>query len=120
VMGIGVNADLDPDELETDRAVTTLRAETGEDVDREAVAARLHERLLERARDAETTEGFAALLDEWRELAVTVDEPVRVSVGNRVIEGTAKDVTDTGALVVRTENGREIVREGDCDRLRRS
>jgi BirA family biotin operon repressor/biotin-[acetyl-CoA-carboxylase] ligase len=120
VMGIGVNADLDPDALETDRAVTTLRAETGGEVDREAVAARLHERLLERAGDVETADGFAALLDDWRELAVTVGEPVRVSVGTRVIEGTAEDVTDAGALVVRTENGREIVREGDCDRLRRS
>jgi len=120
VMGVGVNADLDPEALNTDRAVTTLRAETGGAVDREAVAARLHERLLDRAGDAETTEGFGALLDDWRELTVTVGEPVRVSVGNRVIEGTAKAVTETGALVVRTEEGREIVREGDCERLRRS
>jgi len=120
VMGIGVNADLDPSALETDRAVTTLRAESDEAVDREEVAARLHERLLERADDVETETGFGTVLDEWRDLTVTLGESVRISVGNRVIEGTATDVTETGALVVRTEQGREVVREGDCERLRRS
>lgn len=42
-MGIGVNADLDPTDLDTDRAVTTLRVETGGPVDRTEVATRLHE-----------------------------------------------------------------------------
>lgn len=120
VMGIGVNADLEPAALETDRAVTTLRAEMDGRVDRGTVAVRLHERLLERAAAVETTGGFAAVLDDWRELALTVGESVRVSVGDQVIEGTATDVTDTGALVVQTEEGREVVREGDCERLRRS
>lgn len=119
VMGVGVNADLEPAALETDRPVTTLRAETGSGVDREEVAARLHERLLDRADEVETAAGFGAVLDEWRELAVTVGEPVRVAVDGQVIEGTATDVTATGALVVRTDEGREIVREGECERLRR-
>ncbi|WP_255150332.1 biotin--[acetyl-CoA-carboxylase] ligase [Halorarius halobius] len=120
VLGVGVNADLDPADLDTDRAVTTVRAETGGAVDREEVAARMHDRLLDRAARAETDEGFAAVLDDWRELSVTLDQPVRVELGtDETLVGTATDVDATGALLVETEAGRKRVTEGDCETLRR-
>lgn len=131
IMGIGVNADLDPGELDTDRAVTTLRAETGGSVDRVEVAARLHERLLARAAQVEDAAGFAAVLDDWRELSVTVSpdgegadgtDPVRVRIDRRAdktLVGDAVDVDENGALVVETDDGRIAVTEGDCEKLRR-
>lgn len=120
ILGIGVNADLDPTDLGTDRAVSTLRAETGGSVDRAEVAARLHERVLDRAAAAETDDGFAALLDDWRDLSVTLGEQVRVSVrGGESFVGRAVDVDETGALLVDTGAGERRVTEGDCEKLRR-
>lgn len=119
VMGIGINADLDPDELSTDRRATTMRAEVGS-VDPTDVAIALHEHLLSRAEDAETADGFAAVLSAWRERATTLGE--RVSVQRRdgsVFEGVASDLRADGALVVETDDGEETVTEGDVERLRR-
>jgi BirA family biotin operon repressor/biotin-[acetyl-CoA-carboxylase] ligase len=120
ILGIGVNADLDPEALDTDRAVTTLRAETGGPVDRTEIAARLHERVLDRAAQVETEAGFATLLDDWCELSRTLGAHVRVTVGGgEEIVGTAGDVDETGALLVETEEGERRVTEGDCEKMRR-
>lgn len=121
VMGIGVNANLSPDDLETDREVATLRDERGEPVDLTEVAATLHGRLLHWADVVETDAGFAEALDAWRERSVTLGERVRVQVRGHDVEpvvGTATRVTETGALVVDTTDGEIEVTEGECERLR--
>lgn len=120
VLGVGVNADLAPGDLDTDRAVTTLRAETGGPVDRSEVAARLHERLLQRAEQVESEAGFAEVLDDWRDLSVTLGEDVRVERhdGDPFV-GTAVDVDETGALLVETGGEEVRVTAGDCEELRR-
>ena len=124
VMGIGVNADLDPDALDTDRAVTTIRAERGEPVSRQSVAARLHERLLARVELAETDGGFADVLDSWREHAVTLGERVRAETGageadTETIRGRAVDVSETGALLIETDDGTRELTDGECESVRR-
>ncbi|MFC7177375.1 biotin--[acetyl-CoA-carboxylase] ligase [Halosegnis marinus] len=119
VMGIGVNADLDPDDIDTERPTTTLRAETGGPVERAEVAARLHERLSARAEQVESAAGFADALDDWRGHAVTLGEDVRATVDGGTVTGRATDVAATGALLVETGNGRREVRTGECEELRR-
>jgi BirA family biotin operon repressor/biotin-[acetyl-CoA-carboxylase] ligase len=119
VLGIGVNASLDPDDLDVDRTVTTLRREVG-DTDETAVAATLHDRLLDWCARVETSEGFEDAVDAWRERSATLGERVRVSRRNDdAVVGEAVAVTERGALVLDTENGRETVTEGECERLRR-
>lgn len=118
VVGVGINADLDPADLKIDRPVTTLRAEMGT-VDRSEVAARLHERLLARSEQVETTDGFAAVLDEWRDHAVTLGEHVAVETAAGRFVGTATDVTTTGALRVGDDEKERVVTPADCERLRR-
>ncbi|NIB98877.1 biotin--[acetyl-CoA-carboxylase] ligase [Halobacterium sp. R2-5] len=120
VLGIGVNADLDPGDLDVDRDVTTLRAETG-DVDATDVAATLHERLLAWVETVATDDGFADALDAWRERSATLGKRVRVETrdGGTVV-GEATGVTSRGALVVETADGRVDVTEGECSRLRRA
>jgi BirA family biotin operon repressor/biotin-[acetyl-CoA-carboxylase] ligase len=119
VLGVGVNADLDPADLGVDRPVTTMRAEVG-DVDRVAVAADVHERVLARAESVEHDDEFAALLEEYRDVCVTLGERVRAERRDgTTLEGDAVDVDATGALVVGTGNGRETVSEGECERVRR-
>lgn len=118
VVGVGINADLDPADLAVERPVTTLRAEVGS-VDRTAVAARLHERLLARSEEVGSTEGFDAVLDGWREHAVTLGERVVVETTAGKFEGTATDVTRSGALRVETSEEERVVTPADCERVRR-
>jgi BirA family biotin operon repressor/biotin-[acetyl-CoA-carboxylase] ligase len=120
-VGVGVNADMAPDELDAP-AATTLRAERGEPVDPTEVAADLHERLVARCRQVETDAGFEAVLDAWRDLAVTVAERVRATHdGGETVVGTAVDVTDTGALVVEGDDGdTATLTAGTVENLRRA
>jgi BirA family biotin operon repressor/biotin-[acetyl-CoA-carboxylase] ligase len=120
VLGIGVNAALDPSAIDVDRNVTTLRTAVGE-VEPTTVAATLHERVLHWVDCVATDDGFADALDEWRERSATLGERVRVETRDgEVVEGTADGVTSRGALVVATDHGRVEVTEGECARLRRS
>ena len=119
-LGIGINANVDPAALELDRPATSLRAETGGDVDREAVVVLLNEELRERCAQVETAEGFGRVLDDWRDLSVTLGQQVVVHRrGQAVVEGVARDVAETGALVVDTGEGDVEVTEGECRQLRR-
>lgn len=119
LLGVGVNADLDPVDLSTDRAATTMRAEVGP-VDPTNVAVTLHERLLARAADADTERGFAAVLDEWRDQAVTLNERVRVERHEGPpLTGDAVDVREDGALVVQTESTAVAVTSGEVEQVRR-
>lgn len=121
VLGVGLNADLDPADVETDRPVATIRERTGGVVDRSSVAARLHERVLVRAEQVETDDGFAALLDEWRDLSVTLDDRVRVERrSGEALAGTVEGVDETGALRVATDDDVVRVTVGDCENLRRA
>ncbi|MFC3478799.1 biotin--[acetyl-CoA-carboxylase] ligase [Halobacterium litoreum] len=120
VLGVGVNANPAPDDLDVDRPVTTLRNEVG-DVDETEVAATLHDRLLDWSSRVESDAGFEAAVDAWRDRSATLGERVRVQRrnGDDVI-GDAVAVTDRGALVVDTGGSRVEVTEGECARLRRA
>jgi BirA family biotin operon repressor/biotin-[acetyl-CoA-carboxylase] ligase len=119
-LGVGVNADLDPEDVDTAGA-TTMRAELGDGVDPTAVAADLHERLVARCDQADTDAGFADLLADWREHAVTPGDEVRATRrGGESVAGRAVDVTDTGALVVETDGGDRVsLTEATVENLRR-
>ncbi|SMO69641.1 biotin--[acetyl-CoA-carboxylase] ligase [Halorubrum cibi] len=110
VVGIGVNANLDPETLPA--GATSLRAERGEDVDRGRFLARLLERYAELAADPD------AILPAWRERASTLGRRVRVETVGEAITGRAVDVEPPGALVVETDDGRARVHAGDCEHLR--
>jgi BirA family transcriptional regulator, biotin operon repressor / biotin---[acetyl-CoA-carboxylase] ligase len=104
VLGIGVNVDQAGFPLElADRAVS-LRMLTGRRHDRE----RLLDRLLG-ALDAGYRElragGGAGLRAAWRRRSVTLGARVRTPDGR---EGVAEDVDESGALIVRAEDGSRL------------
>jgi BirA family biotin operon repressor/biotin-[acetyl-CoA-carboxylase] ligase len=121
VLGIGVNASLDPSNLDVeDREVTTLREEAG-DVDPTDVAATLHERLIDWVSTVETDDGFATAVDAFRERSATLGDRVEVTRRNdEPVVGDAISVDERGALVVDTGERRVTVTEGECRRLRRT
>ena len=104
--GIGVNVDLDADELPADivATATSVRIETGRPGDRAALVADLLEAFaplyLGLQRD-----GGAAVLRGYRGALDTLGRPVRVDVGERIVEGIAVDVGEGGQLRVRGEGG---------------
>jgi BirA family transcriptional regulator, biotin operon repressor / biotin---[acetyl-CoA-carboxylase] ligase len=116
ILGVGMNANLDPAELEVpDREVTTIRSELGHDVDvldlLRALLANL-EVEMGRIRD------FGAILEEWRSLNCTLGERVRVRRFGEIIEGRAVDLSPEGALLLSTRAGTVEVFEGEIEHLR--
>ena len=107
VIGIGVNANIPAEALPqtTGYPATSLQAALGRAVDREAlIGAMLRE--LEREYELLTSGGARETLRRWRELADTLGRPVRVEMPSGILEGEARDIDETGALLVRTKDGR--------------
>ncbi len=116
VLGVGLNANLDPEDLNVpDRGVTTLRSELGHDVDLVELLGALLVAL-----DAElmSIEDFDAVLYDWRALNCTLGRPVRVARFGEVLEGRATDLTPEGALLLETPEGTVELFEGEVEHLR--
>ncbi|SEO68473.1 BirA family transcriptional regulator, biotin operon repressor / biotin-[acetyl-CoA-carboxylase] ligase [Halogranum amylolyticum] len=110
VAGIGVNANVDAAELP--EGATSLREQTGGDVDRRVFVQRLLEEF------DELRENPDEVLPAWRAHSATLGQRVRVETSGGVVEGTAVDVEFPGALVVDTSEGDVRVHAGDCEHLR--
>ncbi|MDQ2049720.1 biotin--[acetyl-CoA-carboxylase] ligase [Natronolimnohabitans sp. A-GB9] len=108
-VGIGVNANIDADTLP--EGATSIREEAG-DVDRRRFVQRLLEEFDEYRNDLES------VVPAWRDLALTLGQRVRVDRPAGEVVGEAVDVTESGALVVETDDGSETVSAGDCEHLR--
>lgn len=106
-LGIGLNVGGDRASF-TRRSLpdaTSIAAETGRNIDREAVLAALLNHFAareDRLDCGETTETVGA----WRRAVITVGRAVVVTLrDDRVIRGFAGDVTRDGDLIVRTDEG---------------
>jgi BirA family transcriptional regulator, biotin operon repressor / biotin---[acetyl-CoA-carboxylase] ligase len=116
ILGVGVNANLDPAGLGVpDREVTTIRSELGRDVDLLELLSVMLSNL-----DAELgrIEDFGAVLEDWRNLNCTLGERVRVLRLGETIEGKAVDLTAEGALLLVTRRGTVELFEGEIELLR--
>ena len=116
VLGVGMNANLDPSDLGVrDREVTTIRSELGRDVDLLSLL-----RVILTNLDAELgrIEDFGSVLEEWRNLNCTLGERVRVRRFGETIEGRAVDLTPEGALLLATPGGTVELFEGEIEHLR--
>lgn len=116
VLGVGMNANLDPEELEVpDREVTTLRAELGRDVDMLHLLGLLLSNL---EAELNRIEDFGAVLDDWRALDCTLGRRVRARRFGETLEGVAVDINPEGALLLKTPAGVVELFEGEIEHLR--
>ncbi len=100
VLGVGMNANLDPALLGVrDREITTISSELGHDVD---LLNLLRSLLNNLAVELGRIWDFGAVLDEWRNLNCTLGENVRVRRLGETVEGRAVDLTREGALLLAT------------------
>ncbi|MBZ0188112.1 MAG: hypothetical protein K8F91_17825, partial [Candidatus Obscuribacterales bacterium] len=54
-----------------------------------------------------------AILDEWKALSVTLGQDVICTSGKTKIEGRAQDLSESGALIVRTKSGIKEIHAGE-------
>jgi len=111
VVGVGVNANVDPADLPSEADPTSIRAEVG-DVNRRVFTQRLLEEFDALRGDLE------AVIPAWREHAATLGRRVRVDTPGGEVVGEAVDVAFPGTLVVDTGTERVEVTAGDCEHLR--
>lgn len=109
IVGIGINANIDPASLPD--GATSLRALIG-DVDRCQVTTHLLETFETLYEDPQS------IRDRWRSLTTTLGREVRIQTAEETIEGTAQDITASGALQIETASGMREIHAGDCDHLR--
>jgi BirA family transcriptional regulator, biotin operon repressor / biotin---[acetyl-CoA-carboxylase] ligase len=117
ILGVGMNANLDPTELGVpDREVTTIRSELGRDVNLlDLLRALLANLDIESGR----IDDFGDVLRDWRNLNCTLGEEVRVRRFGETIEGRAVDLSPEGALLLATRGGTLELFEGEVEHLRR-
>jgi BirA family biotin operon repressor/biotin-[acetyl-CoA-carboxylase] ligase len=116
VLGVGVNANFDPEDLGVvGREVATLRSELGHDVDLTGLLGSVLSHL-----DAELgrIENFGAVLEDWRALNCTLGERVRVRRFGEELEGRALDLGSEGELLLQTRDGVVELFEGKIEHLR--
>jgi BirA family biotin operon repressor/biotin-[acetyl-CoA-carboxylase] ligase len=96
-----------------DQPWASLEAVLGEAmIGRNALVARLLDVLLE-ALDRYGREGLAPFLGRWRAHDAYLGEPVRLLMGERVIEGVHAGVAGDGSLLLDTPDGRRAFQAGE-------
>ena len=74
--------------------------------------------LLEHWLDRHAEEGFGVVRDAWRERSATLGREVQAEVEGGVVAGTAEDLDESGALLVRSAGKLVRVVAGDVRLLR--
>ena len=106
ILGIGVNVNQAsedfPEEIES--IATSLKIETGQNVDRLVLTAKIFE-YLEKYTDLYIEQGFRPLKLLWESFSDTIGKRIRASMVNREIVGKAIGITDEGVLQIQTDDG---------------
>ena len=106
VLGIGVNVNLDPAQSKDIAALaTSLNAAAGRDVPRDDLLRQLLHDL--DALCLQVKRGQSPV-PEWRDLLETTGRRVNAVSGPDTYSGTAEGVDDTGALLLRLDDGRLV------------
>ena len=104
VVGIGVNVNNSSFPAEIAQKATSVALEVGHPIKlqkvEEAVLSRLHTRYTQHL-----SEGFAPILEAWKNLDCTIGRHVVVLADDGTVEGTAVGVDSSGDLVVEREDG---------------
>ncbi len=106
VVGIGINANIAQDALPevSGYPATSLQVLVGHPIDRMALLRALL-REFDQGYAVLKSAGSRATLRRWREMADILDRAVRVEMPDGTVHGIAHDIDETGALLVRCDDG---------------
>ncbi len=116
VIGIGLNTNVDASEFpkEIQATSTSVWSESGRRINHLDFEADLLKELDPMISNvAVGGAGFSLVSDEWKHASATLGQLVRVSLGDRIIEGRAVELDDDGTLHVDTGQGVIKVLSGD-------
>jgi len=116
IIGIGIDANIEMDMLPAIMRVSTtsLKEETGNDIDRVLLVQSLLDRL-EKDYNTYLNGNFDLILNRWKEYSSTLNRRVKIVTRFKSIEGEAVGIDHDGALVIEMDDGtleREIT--GTC------
>jgi BirA family biotin operon repressor/biotin-[acetyl-CoA-carboxylase] ligase len=120
IVGVGVNLNMGPSDFpdELREIATSLSMARGQRVPRALFTAAFWTKL-EQWLDVHAQEGFAPVREAWKKLSATLGQEVLVKTEARELRGTAIDIDEAGALLVKTPEGKvERVLAGDVEQLR--
>ena len=109
---IGVGLNVLPGDVEVDQPVTDLASHVDSDISRNDVAASVINGLVSLLA-AWSDRGFNSWRDAWCARDMLKDEPITVT-GGEDLAGVASGVDETGALLIRTEQGMRAVYSGEA------
>lgn len=117
VVGIGINANIDPALFPQVWRATSLSGLLGRDISRLKLVQRVLEEVEAAFEDLESS--FDGVREDWRRRSATLDRRVRIITRDGEFEGMAGALEADGSLLVRRDDGRRVwVYAGDCVHLR--
>lgn len=114
IVGLGINANIDPSAFAEDWVATSLSHELGSEISRSA----LIQRTLLEIEWAYEVMGSEEIYDEWRRRSATIGRMVRIVLNRGELVGEVVDLADDGAILLRTSGKLVRVLAGDCIHLR--
>ena len=116
LLSIGVDANVPVSTFapELRNNITSLQAETGHDVDRASLLARILKEFESRYLLIESGE-YNTIIQEWKSISCTLENQVQIRTLKNTFDGEAVDIDEYGALIIKKPNGKlERVIAGDC------
>ncbi len=112
VVGIGVNVNQTQFPGELEKTATSLRLESGRQVDRIPLFKEIV-RSLERIYLTSSTTGFQSIIPEWLSHSTMIDRTISVSHQGTLITGIVKGLSPEGGLVLQTNGSEKVLFAGD-------
>jgi BirA family biotin operon repressor/biotin-[acetyl-CoA-carboxylase] ligase len=107
VVGIGLNINVDRFPKELQSAATSLSILGGTQLEIETVEREVRSRLVSVV-GLLAEHGSEPVIQAWRERDITIGMEFQISEGEMRGEGTAKGISDSGALILALQNGQRI------------
>lgn len=113
VCGVGVNINNKQFTKEIEGVATSLKLETGRDFELSEIASEILGEFEELYYDF-LENGLDNIINDYRTNCITLSKEVRVIIDSVENEAYALDITDDGALLVRTDNGKKVINSGEA------
>lgn len=108
IMGIGINVNTDEIDREIKYKATSLKIETGKNYMRRELAKCIIENFEKLYEIYIENSSFKYFIDEYKKYCINLNKRVKVIRKNEEIKGEVIDVTESGDLLIRTDEGEEI------------
>lgn len=117
LVGIGIDVNIDEDALpeELDEIATSVQKETNKTLNRADIMRKFF-KIFEDLYEEYKNGNFKYIISEWRRLSSTTGNRVKVYKNGKAIIADAVGITNKGALIIETDDGKlEKITSGECN-----